>query len=74
MMHSKDSGQPTVGKLRPIMLLNCKMKWPAGVLNIASYDIVAYVVMSEQKGFIKGHVGIGATLVESGRAGILAEH
>ena len=39
--------------LRPITLLNCKMKWLTGVLKLCLEDLVQFIIPSEQKGFMK---------------------
>ena len=44
----KESGIPTSSALRPITLLNCKIKW------LCPENLVQFVVSSEQKGFMKG--------------------
>ena len=49
----KEAGIPASDSLRPITLLNCKMKWLTGVVKLCLEDLVQFIVPSEQKGFIK---------------------
>ena len=49
----KEAGIPPSDNLRPITLLNCKMKLLTGVLKLYLEDVVQFIVPSEQKGFIE---------------------
>ena len=49
----KEARIPASDSLRPITLLNCKIKWLTGVLKLCLEDLVQFIVPSEQKGFMK---------------------
>ena len=43
----KEAGIPASDSLRPITLLNCKMKWLTRVLKLCLEDLVQFIVPSE---------------------------
>ena len=69
----KEARIPASDSLRPITLLNCKMKWLTRVLELCLEDLVQFIFPREQKGFMKrqcmdDHLRHGAVQRAAGQA------